>query len=158
VSREDDAAVYEIAYAEAVRALSEQFALVESLRSRAGLLLSAGAVTTSFLGAQALDRAGLGALAWLGLAAFCAASTLCLLVLSHRSSALSSKPIDLISVQLRRGEPVDRGRLHQLLAWRLQSGFTENQRRVEWLELLFQLASLLFAADVVLWLSAITVS
>jgi hypothetical protein len=47
--------LYKVVYDEAVRALSEQQAAIESVRSRAGLLLSAAAVTTSFLGAQALQ-------------------------------------------------------------------------------------------------------
>jgi hypothetical protein len=157
VSRED-AAVYEIAYAEAVRALSEQFALVESIRARAGLLLSAGAVMTSFLGAQALDRSGLGALAWLALGGFCAASALCLVVLSHRSWRLGSRSIDLMALSIGPGEVLGRSRLHRVLALQLQEGFAENERWVEWLGVLLQLASLLFAADVALWLLAIAVS
>jgi hypothetical protein len=158
VSRDDDAAVYEIAYAEAVRALSEQFALVESIRSRAGLLLSAGAVTTSFLGAQALGRAGLGPFAWLALLGFCGASALCLVVLSQRSWALSSEPVDLISVQLGQNESVGGSSPQRLLARRMQNGFAENRERVERLGFLLQLASALFAADVVLWLCTIVLS
>lgn len=52
--------LYEIAYAEAIRALVEQQAAVESLRNRAGLLLSAAAITTSFLDARALGPGQLG--------------------------------------------------------------------------------------------------
>ena len=47
--------LYKVAYDEAVRALAEQQGAIESFRTRAGLLLSAAAITTSFLGAQALD-------------------------------------------------------------------------------------------------------
>lgn len=49
---------YQIAYDEAVRALSQQQSTIDSLRTRAGLLLSAAAITTSFLGAQALNDGG----------------------------------------------------------------------------------------------------
>jgi hypothetical protein len=49
------ASPYRIAYEEAVRALSQQHEMIDSLRTRAGLLLPAAAITTSFLGAQALD-------------------------------------------------------------------------------------------------------
>jgi hypothetical protein len=85
VSREDDAAIYEIAYAEAVRALSEQHELIESLRSRAGLILSVGAITSSFLGARALGPGGSSALTWLALVAFATGSSLCLAVLWPRA-------------------------------------------------------------------------
>lgn len=53
----DKDSLYKVAYDEAVRALSEQQGAIESFRTRAGLLLSAAAITTSFLGAQALDTA-----------------------------------------------------------------------------------------------------
>lgn len=39
--RSDRSALYKVAYDEAVRALSEQLTLIDSFRSRAGLLLSA---------------------------------------------------------------------------------------------------------------------
>lgn len=55
VSDADKDFLYKVAYEEAVRALSEQQAAIDSFRTRAGLLLSAAAITTSFLGAQALD-------------------------------------------------------------------------------------------------------
>ena len=44
--------LYKVAYDEAVRALSEQQGVIDSLRTRAGILLSAAAITTSFLGAR----------------------------------------------------------------------------------------------------------
>jgi hypothetical protein len=67
-----EAALYKVAYDEAVRALSEQQAAIESVRARAGLLLSAAAVTTSFLGAQALQGASSNLFSWLALLGFVA--------------------------------------------------------------------------------------
>lgn len=46
--------LYKVAYEEAVRALSEQQAVIDSFRNRAGMLFSAAAIATSFLGGQAL--------------------------------------------------------------------------------------------------------
>ena len=62
---------YRIAYEEVVRALSQRQSMIESLRSRAGLLLPTAAVTTSFLGAQAFDSGNPTIAAWLALSAFC---------------------------------------------------------------------------------------
>jgi len=56
--------LYRVAYDEAVRALSEQQGVIDSFRTRTGLLLSAAAITTSFLGAQALN--GGNQVLWLG--------------------------------------------------------------------------------------------
>ena len=47
-------AAYELAYDEAVAAVSTQQAVIDAFRSRAGLLLSGAAIATSFLGGQAL--------------------------------------------------------------------------------------------------------
>jgi hypothetical protein len=56
---------YRIAYDEAVRAPSQQQNTIESLRTRAGLLLSSAAITTSFLGAQALNEGGPAIPTWI---------------------------------------------------------------------------------------------
>jgi hypothetical protein len=45
---------YRLAYEEARRALDEQERAVVELRSRAGQLIAAAAITTSFFGGQAL--------------------------------------------------------------------------------------------------------
>ena len=49
---------YELAYEASVRAIEAQATLVESLRSRAGTILAATALVTSFFGGQAFARAG----------------------------------------------------------------------------------------------------
>jgi hypothetical protein len=66
MSSADKDILYRVAYDEAVRALSEQQLMIDSFRSRTGLLLSAAAITTSFLGAQALKIGDLSPPAWLG--------------------------------------------------------------------------------------------
>ncbi|MBS1880741.1 MAG: hypothetical protein JST31_14615 [Actinobacteria bacterium] len=50
-----------------MRELSEQHGAIDSLRTRAGLLLSSAAVTTSFLAAQALQGDKSNAFVWLAL-------------------------------------------------------------------------------------------
>ena len=59
---EQRAAAYELAFAEAGRALDAQERAVNELRSRAGILLAAAAVATSFFGGGSAtgERAGLG--------------------------------------------------------------------------------------------------
>ncbi len=47
---------YELAYEASIRAIDNQAATVESLRSRAGTILAATALVTSFLGGQAITR------------------------------------------------------------------------------------------------------
>jgi hypothetical protein len=49
---------YELAYEASIRAIENQAAIVESLRSRAGTILAATALVTSFFGGHALSRSG----------------------------------------------------------------------------------------------------
>src|SRR3954447_12527796 len=64
------AGLEQIAHDAAVRALDEQRASLDELRSRTGPLLTAAAVTASFLGAQAISEHGLTVWVVLALVAF----------------------------------------------------------------------------------------
>ena len=57
VAHADSEKPYELAYDASIRAIENQAATVESLRSRAGIILAANALVTSFFGEQALSRA-----------------------------------------------------------------------------------------------------
>lgn len=65
-----NAALYKVAYDESVRALAEQQAVIDSVRARVGLLLSAAAIATSFLGGQALEGGTLSATSWTALISY----------------------------------------------------------------------------------------
>lgn len=87
-----DDALYKVAYDEAVRVLSEQQAAIESVRGRAGLLLSAAAVTTSFLGSQAMQRSDPGVCFWLALLCFVAVAATSLAILWPRDWEFAADP------------------------------------------------------------------
>lgn len=65
-----DPAGYALAYDEAKRALDEQERVVAELRSRAGTLIAAAAITTSFLGGRILGSHHLHPLAWAAIGCF----------------------------------------------------------------------------------------
>jgi hypothetical protein len=73
--------LYKVAYDEAVRALSDQQAEIDSFRTRGGMLLSAAAITTSFLGAQALEGGKSSVPVWLALMTFGGVAALSLALL-----------------------------------------------------------------------------
>jgi hypothetical protein len=87
---------YRIAYDEAVRALSQQQSTIDSLRTRAGLLLSAAAITTSFLGAQAFSDGTPSAVSWLALASFACLSVASLTVLWPHRLEFTADPANVI--------------------------------------------------------------
>lgn len=83
--------VTQLAYDEAIRAIESQASALESLRSRAGTLLSAASLVTGFLGGLALAgptlvegevvRGEIGRSAWLAVLAFVAVAIAALVIL-----------------------------------------------------------------------------
>lgn len=149
--------LYKVAYDEAVRALSEQQAVIDSFRSRAGLLLSAGAVTTSFLGAPAL-HGGPGLFSWLALSGFVAMAAVLLAVLWPRKWEIATSSRDVIATYIESMEPAPLEKLHQELALHMHASYLANQADLEKLVVLFQVATLLMPFEVVLWILAIAMT
>lgn len=141
-----------LTYEEAIRASSEQVALIESLRNRAGLVLSVAAISSSFLGSRALERNGASALAWLALSGFAVTAALCLSVLRPRAWELTSGAKNPFGDVL---SDLPSGRRHVGGAVRMHSERLGNLRSVERLGVLLGLASDCFALDVVLWLATV---
>jgi hypothetical protein len=150
-----EAELYKVAYDEAVRALSEQQAAIESVRSRAGLLLSAAAVTTSFLGAQALQGAGSSLFSGLALASFVAVAATSLAILWPRSWEFTANPRRVVKGFVESAEAIRLEDLHRDLSLHMHGSYLVNHRGLQELALLFQAASGLLTLEVVLWIAAI---
>lgn len=148
--------LYKVAYDEAVRALSEQQAVIDSLLNRAGLLLSAAAITTSFLGGQALQGGEPGPFSWLALAGFVGVAAASLAVLWPRKWEIATNPRDVIATYVESREPAPIEELHQDLSIHMHGSYLANQKDLEKLVVFFQAASLLLAVEVMLWIIAIT--
>lgn len=149
------AALYKVAYDEAVRALSEQEAAIESVRARAGLLLSAAAVTTSFLGSQALQDGDLGPCSWLALLCFVAVAATSLAILWPRNWEFTASSRGVVEGLNESAEKVRIEDLYRGLSLRMQASFSVNHHGLTELALLFQAASGLLTIEVVLWVTAI---
>jgi hypothetical protein len=147
--------IYRVAYEEAVRALSEQQAAIESVRTRAGLLLSAAAVTTSFLGAQALQGGSASLFSWLALLGFVAVAATSLAILWPRSWEFTANSRRVLESCIESGEEIRIESLHRALSLRMQDSFSVNHQGLVELGLLFQVASALLTIEVVLWTAAI---
>jgi hypothetical protein len=63
-----------LAYEPSLRAVGQQEAVLNELRSRTGTLLAASSLVVSFLGSRAIDRSGLGPVAALAPATFLASA------------------------------------------------------------------------------------
>lgn len=150
-----DVALYKVAYEEAVRALSEQQAAIESVRSRAGLLLSAATVTTSFLGAQALQGNDPGICVWLALSCFVAAAATSLAILWPRDWEFAANPSVVVDSPIASAEEGRIEDLYRDLSFRMYDSYLDNHLGLRQLAGFFQVASAVLTVEVVLWVAAI---
>jgi hypothetical protein len=147
--------LYRVAYEEAVRALSEQQVVIDSFRSRTGLLLSAAAITTSFLGAQALRVGDLTPAVWLAMADFAGVALASLAILWPRRWEFAARPAEIIDTYIEVERPAPVKELHRDLSLHMYSSYYENQSALGQLAFFFQIASGLLTAEVILWIIAI---
>jgi hypothetical protein len=150
----DKAALYDLAYEESGRALAEQQTVIDSFRTRAGLLMSVAAITTSFLGAQALGE-GSSAWAWLAMAGFVGVAVASLAILWPRRWELTTDPRRVIKTYIEADEPALIDDVRHDLSLYMHRSFVENKEGLERLTILFQIASVLLTVEVVLWIAAI---
>lgn len=148
---------YALALEEARRALDEQERAVVELRARAGTLISAAAIVTSFLGARVLGSDHVGFAAWLAIAAFIALVVVTLAILVPRHGwEFSIRPDRIISTYLE--PPDDTGfslsMLRRDLAIYLGHSADQNRHQLEALQATFRLAGVGLAIEIVAWVAA----
>jgi hypothetical protein len=149
--------LYKVAYEEAVRALSDQQAAIESVRSRAGLLLSAAAVTTSFLGAQALKGESASLFSGLALISFVAVAMTSLAILWPRRWEFTANPRRVVKGFVESADAIRLEDLHRDLSLHMHRSYLINHQGLQELALLFQAASGLLTLEVVLWIATIAI-
>jgi hypothetical protein len=150
------AALEELLYAAALRALEQQERQVADLRSRTGTLLAAAALSASFFGATAIDRAGLSVPVLLGTIALVLATALCLMVLAP---VRLSFDVDVPSLHEAFEAFVEDQRLIQFeIAYWLHAIWTENELLVARMHVRFRHASGILAVEVGLWMVALAIS
>jgi hypothetical protein len=153
---DDQDAVYQLAYDEAKRALEQQAAALDNLRSRVGTLLAVVSLSTSFLGGIALQgKTPEEWWSWAAIGVFLLAVGLALylLVPTVRPGWVFSMNAKTIVEEYAEGEhPRDLPTAHKYLALYLQRHFEQNAKRLSGLYGLFTAASVLLGVEVVLWL------
>ncbi|HEX5592566.1 MAG TPA: hypothetical protein VFX35_04375 [Solirubrobacterales bacterium] len=150
--------LYKVAYDEAVRALSEQQAVIESFRTRAGLLFSSAAIAASFLGSQALRGSNPNLASWLALLCFVAVAAASLAVLWPRKWEGTANPRDLIETYIESSQPAPIEHLHRDLSLHMHDSYLENREGLDQFATLLQAASGLLTLEVILWMIAIAIA
>jgi hypothetical protein len=138
-----------IAYDAAVSALAEQEGALRDLRARSGSLLTAAALTVSFLGARALEE-GLDAVAWLAIAAFVLTLLATLYILLPKDGLIFALDGPELYVALWRIRD-DEQEVHRTLAYWISSFRASNKPTLDRLYLAFRLGTAALIAQVVLW-------
>lgn len=154
----EDVRGYELAHSEALRALDYQRAALDALRNRVGLLLSAGAIATSFLGGQAL-RAEANGWAWTAIVLFVLFGAIALRILWPRAEGaegFTAVPSGLIAEFLEGETRHSLPKIHRELALHAEAAHDVNRdRHFAPLTWYFRAAISLLMAEIVMWVIAL---
>jgi hypothetical protein len=152
-SSEPDPEAFRLAYEEAKRGLDDQEQAVVELRSRAGTLIAAAAITTSFFGSQAL-RNHVHFMSWIAIGCFVALGVSVLVILwPRRDWEFALSPERFISTYLEPadGAPLALPLIHRDLALHMGRSAALNRGQLRWLMVAFRVGALLLMAEVIAW-------
>jgi hypothetical protein len=151
-----DLDAYKIAFDEAVRAIEGQRASVDEIRTRSGILLSAAAIITGFLGPSALQPgspfivsivAAILLLATVGPIVF--------VLLPTQGWAFSVGTKNLLRDYIEGEEPASIEELYRSLAWYVEVDWETNKELLDVRYRLFTVAALALVGETMAWLIAI---
>lgn len=147
---------YELAFDEAGRALDSQERAVNELRARAGVLIAAAAITTSFFGSRAVSGE-LTTAGWCAISAFALVGMTVLVVLWPRSDwEFSANATDVIATYIEAEPPVTLDRIHRDLALHRSARYDHNGAHLRTLVRAFQLGLAMLLIEVAAWLVALS--
>ena len=147
--------LYQLAYDEARRRLDAQERAVDELRTRAGTLISAATIATSFLGARFVDSGGQpGNSVWIAVAAFATClflAVLCILPLAKWSFYFGTRK--LIGEYIETDSPLSPPDTMRDLALHLEDDYKANEIRLVRLYKLFAVSVAALVVEVAAWLA-----
>ena len=149
----DIAAVYKLAFDEALRSIGDQRNTLESVRARGGILLSAASVVTSFLGGQTLADGDLGVAGWLAIASFGGVGfvALALLLLKGRLSFHLS-PTQLIVGYIEGESALSLTDIYRDLSIHFENGVNTNSEFIRRLDAIFAAGALVLTVELICWI------
>lgn len=147
---------FEFVYAESIRNLGQQSQVLDSIRSRAGLLIAAANVVTALLaGPTFAARGGASLGSWLAIAAFLVAVVLALAILWPRTEWNFRFGIADIVDRLDSRPEMDLNELQRRLALKNEESYVANEQQMDGLFNLFRWSTLVLIVEVVFWLTAL---
>jgi hypothetical protein len=164
-----DAASYALLYDEAVRSLAAQEASVDELRSRSGVMLSAGGVVAAFLASAALTAvpntgANSGTTAatptdprvlyfaiMVAVALTIVSSAIFVAILRTTAWKFHPDTKSLLTNYIEADEPASLAEIHRSLAWYMDEALDKNRSTLDRLYRAFNGGAILFVAEMVVW-------
>lgn len=147
---------YKLAFEEARRGLENQQGRVDELRGRAGTLLAAIAIATSFLGSEALSGHDSGCLVWTGFVFF-ALSMVCAIwiLLPQDGWRFEANVKTIIEEWVERDPPFTERELHRKLGLEMEGYFSANETKLTKLYWVFTAASVFLLLELMTFAAAI---
>jgi hypothetical protein len=147
-----DPQLINLVYDEAMRALSEQSAALDGLRTRAGLILSAASIASSFLGGLALQQGSLDVWSWLGIGAFVFVGALAFVILWPYAWSFNFEPHVLFSDYVDTEPPSSVVDAKRNLAKYAGDYLADNDRILRVLWWVYRVAIILLVLQIAFWL------
>ena len=145
-----------IVYEAAVRGTQDQAGVLDGLRNRAGTVLAAGALVSSFLGGQALrssTKLVFFSMSGFAFVAFVLSALLTLLILWPFTFHFMLSPRAMLrGLSEHSGDRDEPETFYEALALQLEARYDENAVKIRWLQWAFQLAILFLVAEVACWI------
>jgi hypothetical protein len=148
-----EATGYELAYHEAVRALTAQDASLSGLRSRCGVVLSAASIVAGFLGPTSAAKGGLALLAAVLFVVGAAAAIFPLFPVAKWRSTTNA--IDLITTYVEGDPAASIEETHRSLAFYMEQDWRANEDMLVLRNRVLAIAALFVVAETITWIAAI---
>jgi hypothetical protein len=158
---------YKVAYDESVRMLTQQGSALDNLRTRAGTLVAAASLVTTFVGAQAFAKPSLtkgdhgfvlvtqklDIWGWLAIAALVGVLVCSLVVLFPRRDFIYGQSAKQLIGDLESKPPLmSLERTQRAVAMNLEENFDANEKVLRRLGNFFTAGSVLLVAETILWI------
>lgn len=149
----DRVTMFAAAYAESVRGLTQQAGVLESVRSRAGLLITAANVVTALLATPAIrDRPGIGAGGWLAIILFGLSMASAIYILLPWSKWHFAFDATKLTAKINASEWASLGPFHEELAGRNEVWWRSNAEQIERYFGAFKWGCIFLAVEVGAWM------
>jgi hypothetical protein len=149
-----NASSYKLAFDATVRLLSEQQEQMGALRTRAGVLFSAAAITASFFGPRAIGGGDVDPSSWVAIVALGLVAVATVLINWPLTTLVpGGDPSAIIAGYIETGQPLPIAGIHGDLALQLDHNRRQNRALLQNLSGFFAFAAVAFMVEIVAWVA-----